>query len=255
MKQNARRFADVLSSLTPEAWDKALRRQPEWFGLEDRAGVFGEGPFAVLLTLAGLNAFQLKGRAETGYWTQLPEHICAMASCPTPQDLAVQLEPFYLRERLHAQKVKRLHRFLNSPLAGRMWASTAADLAGTFPAFRPHLAGVMGQSATAKTVCYAAKCLGIALLICGESRFDASDLPVPVDSRILRLSTELRLCAPLTPAPVRTCWEQILKQIQKRSPHVTMIHLDSLVWQLAGLNADGRAAYLTDLGLPDGTTV
>ena len=94
MNRNARNFADLLASLPPEAWETALRRQPEWFGLEDRFPVFGEGPFAVLLTLAGLNAFQLKGKAETGYWTQFPGHVCAMDACSAPNDLAARLEPF-----------------------------------------------------------------------------------------------------------------------------------------------------------------
>ena len=247
MNRNARNFADLLASLPPEAWETALRRQPEWFGLEDRFPVFGEGPFAVLLTLAGLNAFQLKGKAETGYWTQFPGHVCAMDACSAPNDLAARLEPFYRTERLHDQKVRRLYRFLDSSLAALMWTSSAADLAGLFPSIRQRLASVMGQQATAKTICYAAKCLGIALLICGAARFDASGLPVPVDSRILRLSSELRLCSRMTPAPLRSCWEEILKRIRRRSPQVTMIHLDSLAWQLAGLDPEDRDAYLNGL--------
>jgi DNA-(apurinic or apyrimidinic site) lyase len=102
----------------------------------------------------------------------------------SPEEVEFILSGFYRNERLPELKLNRLKRFLSSWLARRLWTATAEEVAKDFLKIWYKLAGVMGQSRDAKTITFAMKCLGIALLMAGRTDFGFEDIPIPVDYRV-----------------------------------------------------------------------
>ncbi|RLI80434.1 hypothetical protein DRP04_08165, partial [Archaeoglobales archaeon] len=54
-----------------EIWDKIVEEEPECRHMHRFLEKYGFGRFAVLMVAAGLNDFQLKGKAEIAYWPKL----------------------------------------------------------------------------------------------------------------------------------------------------------------------------------------
>jgi len=67
---------------------------------------------------------------------------------------------------------------------------------------------------------------------------------IPVDLRIKKFTPNL------TDDEVRYLWKQVLVRIKRKCPEVSMLHLDSFLWQLSGEKGfTRRVRYLTSLGL------
>lgn len=63
--------------------------------------------------------------------------------------------------------------------------------------------------------------------------FPSQTLAIPVDLRVRRL-TEAPGGQIGSDASIRAYWDAILTEVRATNPYVTMIHLDSFVWQIAG---------------------
>ena len=107
----------------------------------------------------------------------------------------------------------------------------------------------MNQEPGAKTICFAMKCLGICLLMFEEYGFDFSEIPIPVDFRVIEFTKAAGLVGQEIHSEIRTVWSEVLSELNFRNPDISMIHLDSLVWQIARLNDGQLKKYFTDLNL------
>jgi len=160
------------------------------------------------------------------------------------------LARFYKTERMTERKIATLRTFLQSPLAERLWLQTPMTMAAEILLIREELARAVEQPVEDKQIVFAMKCLGLALLIAGETRFDFAPFPIPADSRLRKLTKRLKLAADGQEA-LRNLWQTVLTAIQKSHRHASMIHLDSLLWQIAPLQEAELVNYFGDLGIPD----
>lgn len=101
----------------------------------------------------------------------------------------------------------------------------------------------MRQRPNKKTIVFAMKCLGIALLMASEANFDFSPIPIPVDSRVKSWTPSMG------EEEIRDFWARALDEIRKKESRVTMIHLDSFLWQLAGYTGREQEVYLMESGI------
>lgn len=193
---------------------------------------YGFGPFAVLMMILGLNDYQLKGKAEVAYWLPIMEHLNRSSTPTTPEDLISILAPFYKTERIGDSKIVRLEKFLQSELARRLWNQNSQTMANEFINIWRELTRTMGQRPEDKTIVFSMKCLGIALMQNGEYGFNFNPIPIPVDSRVIRFTKQMGFGSD-NPNHVRNYWNEILRELQATHPKLNMIHLDSLVWQIA----------------------
>jgi len=93
--------------------------------------------------------------------------------------------------------------------------------------------------------------LGISLLMSDEYKFDFSHIPIPVDFRVRKFTQELGLCYECTDEEIRDVWRDILSLLRRSHSDITMIHLDSLVWQIATLNPSQLREYFRNLNIPE----
>ena len=244
INEKASKLAFILSKIPIHVWGKIIEKEPEW-QMKELIDRFGFGKFAVVMVAAGLNDFQLKGKAEVAYWPRLRKILEK-----TPRDLKElenTLAGFYSNERLPTLKLKRLKRFLSSNLATRLWKSDPEEVAGNFISIWYELAATMKQSRNAKTIAFAMKCLGIALLMAGVSDFDFEKIPIPVDYRVKTFTERIGVRVE-SDDDVRTFWNEVLDDLRKHIP-VNMIHLDSLIWQIGTLSKTEIVDYFVKLGL------
>ena len=231
-QQTQDEFIRLLAEVPHAAWEKIMTSEPEWREMRGFLPRYSFGPFATLMVVAGLNDFQLKGKADRAYWPPIRARLEAADVPATPADLAVLLAPFYARERFSEMKLRRLHQFLGSDLAEELWGASPPQLAGDFTGTWSRLAAAMGQGPEKKTIVFAMKCLGLALLMAGEYGFPSEVLAIPVDLRVRRLTEALGAPTGSDDA-VRAYWDAVLAGVRESNPRVTMIHLDSFVWQVA----------------------
>lgn len=231
-QQTQDEFIRLLAEVPHAAWEQIMTSEPEWREMRGFLPRYSFGPFATLMVVAGLNDFQLKGKADRAYWPPIRARLEAADVPATPGDLAVLLVPFYARERFSEMKLRRLHQFLGSDLAGWLWRATPGVAAGEFEKTWQRLAAAMGQGQEKKTIVFAMKCLGLALLMAGEYGFSSEALAIPVDLRVRRL-TEALGAPTASDDAVRAYWDRVLAGVREVNPRVTMLHLDSFVWQVA----------------------
>lgn len=109
------------------------------------------------------------------------------------------------------------------------------------------LAKTMNQRPQDKTIVFAMKCLGISLFIAKEYRFDFS-IPIPVDSRVIKFTNLLGFNTS-SEDDVRAFWCDVLSILRKYNSSITMIYLDSLIWQIASMEKDEIQRYFRDLDI------
>ena len=242
-------FVRLLAQVPGGSWERMMTAEPEWREMERFLPAFGFGPFATMMVATGLNDFQLKGKADRAYWPPIRRLLEAGTPPAAPKDLADALAPFYECERLAPLKGRRLRQFLNSRLAAELWQSTPTSAAEGFGQTWQRLAAVMNQGMEKKTIVFAMKCLGLALIMAGEYDFASELLPIPVDLRVRRLTEALGQPTESDDV-VREYWADILTDVRKTNPHVTMIHLDSFVWQVAdSVSEPAVCTYCRSMGM------
>jgi DNA-(apurinic or apyrimidinic site) lyase len=251
LKDKTHRLSDVLCLIPWQKWEKIIGDEPEKLQMYPVYSRYPFGAFAVTMIMVGLNDFQLKGKADVVYWPKI-HHILANSEIPASPDQMISiLRPFYLTERLNQRKASRLDRFLKSELAGSLWGASAPRVAQKFATVWVQLSMVMNQDPQAKTIVFAMKCLGISLLMAREYDFDFSRIPIPVDSRIETLTRKVAPEGPSDRKGIQRYWSEVLVDLRKVHPQLSMIHLDSLCWQIGTLGISEIRAYFERLGLID----
>jgi len=243
-------FIQLLTQLPPKTWIAVVTEEPEWKWMYPLSEVWKYGHFAVLFITLGLNDYQLKGKAEIAYWPKVVPLVPRQPDPTDPLNLIVNLEPFYSRERLQKDKLNRLHRFIESDLCHRIWASNPNFVASDFGQIWQALGRTMYQKPEMKTIAFAMKCLALSLLMFGETNFNFGAIPIPVDSRIRNVSKRLGLPS-VDDATERNRWREVLNRIRIMNPEVTMVHLDSLLWQISPLSPKEMESHLIKLGAGD----
>ncbi|MGB9622319.1 MAG: N-glycosylase/DNA lyase [Candidatus Bathyarchaeia archaeon] len=238
----------LLAQIPIEVWDKIVTNEPEWQYMHGFIEKYGFGRFSVLMVSVSLNDYQLKGRAETVYWPRIRELLEDKKAPGSPEEMRNMLAEFYKGERLAGQKLKRLSRFLSSDLARRLWKEKPEEVAKDFSQTWLRLAEVMRQKPSDKTIVFAMKTLGIALLIAGRRDF-AIETSIPVDSRVRSFTKRIGVPAE-SDEEVRAFWKEVLERLRKNLS-ISIIHLDSLVWQIGTLSKPKVIDYFTRLGLRD----
>jgi DNA-(apurinic or apyrimidinic site) lyase len=241
-------ISTIFSAIPMEIWDKIVQEEPEWKYMREFLESYGFGKFAVLMIAAGLNDFQLKGKAEVAYWPKIRDLLESHKVPNSTQELESILVEFYANERLLDLKLRRLDRFLSSRLAEWLWNAEPREVAENFLRIWYDLATIMRQERSAKTIVFAMKCLGIALLMAGESNFSFERIPVPVDYRVREFTRRLGV-AVRDDEDVRVFWSRILEELRRDGLEVNMIHLDSLIWQIGVLSKSEIVDYFAKLGL------
>ena len=242
-------ISQIFSKIPLEVWNKIVEEEPEWKYMHVFLEKYGFGKFAVLMIALGLNDFQLKGKAEIAYWPKIKEILENKPTPETPVELEEILKEFYSNERLPDLKLRRLKRFLSSELTEELWTSTPSVVAENFVQIWNTLAETMKQSREAKTITFAMKCLGIALLMSGENDFSFEDIPIPVDYRVREFTKRLGVKFQ-NDEDVRRFWHEVLNEVKKEVP-INMIHLDSLIWQIGALSKQEIAEFFSKFGLKE----
>ncbi|AGK61357.1 Uncharacterized protein conserved in archaea [Archaeoglobus sulfaticallidus PM70-1] len=225
----------ILSAIPVEIWDRVVQEEPEWKHMREFLESYGFGRFAVLMIAAGLNDFQLKGKAEVAYWPKMRELLKRNNTPNSPRELESILAEFYANERLPDLKLRRLNRFLSSRLAEWLWNAMPGEVTENFLRIWYDLAATMRQERSVKTIVFAMKCLGIALLMAGESNFCFERIPIPVDYRVREFTKRTGVVV-RDDEDVRTFWGKVLEELRGRGLEINMIHLDSLIWQIGVLS-------------------
>lgn len=243
-----KRLLSILGRIPWPAWEQVCMEEPEWHNMLPFLNQSGYGPFAVMMLAAGLNDYQLRGRAEVAYWPPIRKLLSSAPPPLSPDGLTELLMPFYENERYNTVKIRRLKQFLSSRLAKMLWQRSPAQVSEIFPYIWRELAKTMNQAPQDKTISFAMKCLGLSLLMAGVSTFDFTRIPIPVDIRVVGFSQNIGLCTTDSPQTIRDIWNSILSMLQKKQPSLTMIHLDSLVWQIAAMNDTQMRRYFERIG-------
>ena len=247
MISKVKSLSEVLSKIPLQVWNKIIKKEPEWIYMHKFLKRYGFGKFAVLMIVAGLNDYQLKGKAEKAYWLPLSNLLENKPVPEHPEELINILEGFYSKERFSNAKIKRLRRFLSSSLAQELWNSKPEDMAKNFIKIWYRLAEIMKQNRNAKTITFAMKCLGISLLMVGETNFNFEKIPIPVDYRVKKFTKRLGVIFE-DDDDIRDFWNAVLEELRKEV-EINMIHLDSLIWQIGTLDKDKIIEYFSELGL------
>jgi len=246
-----KRLVEIFKEIPWKTWEDIVREEPEWKFMNLFLNYCSFGPFAVLMVATGLNDYQLKGKAGKVYWPEVRRLLEFSPTSNSPRELFNLLESFYQKEHLNTMKMRRLRRFLDSPLVDKLWKSSPQEVSAEFLNIWRKLGGTMGQKPEDKTICFAMKCLGISLLMMGEYKFDFTPIPIPVDSRVVIFTQKAGLCANDREQEIRAVWSEILHMLQIYNPNITMIHLDSLIWQIATMNDDQLEEYFRNLNVPE----
>jgi N-glycosylase/DNA lyase len=242
------RLAEIFAEIPWAVWESVVRREPEWENMARLLPGYGFGPFAALMVAAGLTDYYLHGKADLAYWPALQSLLVASPVPRSPVELLDRLVPFYQEERDPQRKVRTLQTYLTSGLARTLWNDAAGRVAAQFPRFRRDLAATLAQADDDNQIAFAMKCLGLSLMMAGEKQFNARLLPLPAGSRLRRLTKKLNFnCA--GQQAIRELWNEIFALIRKRHGQLSMIHLDSLLWQIAPLDRAQLLAYFDDLGV------
>ena len=239
-------FVQMLSEIPSTAWTATMTEEPEWKWMQPFSSAWEFGHFAAVFISLGLNDFQTKGKADVGYWPKVVPLLPLKSDPIKPLEMIGFLEPFYSTERLAQNKVRRLKRFFGSDFCNEIWVSDSGSVAAELERIWLHLGRTMNQQPTKKTIAFAMKCLALALLMVDECEFDFGAIPVPVDSRIRSVSARLGL-PKVDEAIERERWHRVLDAIRSSHPDITMVHLDSLLWQIGTLSQREMEAHLVKL--------
>lgn len=240
-------FISILSDISQNGWNMIIQNEPEWYNMESFLSKYGFGKFSVLMIATALNDFQLTGKAEEVYWPRIKQLLASQAVPASLSDLYNYLEPFFLNERLSRLKLNRLKKFLESKLAQTIFSGSTNMIEDSYQKILSELATTMGQNLFDKTIVFAMKCLGICLIMAGKWRFDCKNISIPVDYRIISFSNRIGIGEEHD--IIRASWGRILESLQEKNSGITIIHLDSLIWQIAMKTPVEIRKYFDDIYL------
>ena len=229
----------ALIGISWRVWNPPLTKlleQPALRGMGSIPERYPRGAFMTLMAMAGLNDYRTRRKAEIGYWPPFWEHVNKNRTPSSPVEMEIVLKPFFRGERFWEQKVPRLHRFLSSQLADDLWNMRPEHVAESLPDLWRCLARTMNQKCEAKTIAFAPRTIGTGLRILGVDSFNYQGIPIPVDDRIRKLTSNL------TDKHIRRFWAKVLEEEKRFEPRISMYHLDSFQWSYIG--SEDKMAWL-----------
>lgn len=244
-----KKLIEILDEISWDTWEHIVKIEPEWKELKPFLQQYNYGAFAVLMITIGINDYQLKGKADVAYWPEIRRIVEKSPIPKSPKDLYTILHPFYQKERLPTQKLKRLRKIITSSLVKELWISSSSDVSLNFNEIWQRLAKILNQKPQDKTISFAMKCLGISLLMAHEYKFNFGSIPMPVDLRVVRFTKKTGIADTENPKTVRKAWNNVLSSLNVNNPDLTMIHLDSLIWQIASFNDAELLDYFQKIGI------
>ena len=103
------KLCESLKRFSSKQWEEILRNEPEWKEMKPVLKQYPKNAFLVLMLVAGLNTYQLKGGAEKNYWPKLANYLLQQEVPASLDALLNLLKPFYAKERLNKRvKSKRI---------------------------------------------------------------------------------------------------------------------------------------------------
>jgi DNA-(apurinic or apyrimidinic site) lyase len=244
-------ISQILNHIPFSVWESIVENEPEWKEMYYFLDKIEYGQFAVLMIALGLNDYQLKNKADL-YWHEL-RYLLENSLFTQPMSissLSSILTEFYKYERLGINKNRRLEKFLGSNLARKIWISQPEGISISFPLIWTLLAETMQQKPQDKTIAFAMKCLGITLMMKNQYDFDYTNIPIPVDLRIKEFTRKVGFLYE-SDDEIRIFWGGVLRELKSNEAKITMIHLDSLIWQIGTITGNGIGKYFEDLNLPE----
>jgi Uncharacterized protein conserved in archaea len=176
---------------------------------------YGFGPFATLMITCGLKDYQLKQKAEIGYWPVIDKILKKFSHPEQPIRTRAESHSLYSQERLADQKINRMNKFIRSSLSSQVWRSSPKEINERFDEIWMNLAQVMNQSSDMKTIVFAMKCLGLSILMTGIQTIPFQNIPIPVYFRIMELTSKM---SPVNKGygSIQSMWTEILEKIRKQ---------------------------------------
>lgn len=92
------KISKALSFIPFPAWEWFLHQEPEWNEMQPIHQSYPDGIFLCLMTVCGLNDYQLKGKADKVYWPLIRRHIENYPVPASTEDLQCVLAQFFARE-------------------------------------------------------------------------------------------------------------------------------------------------------------
>ena len=170
--------------------------------------------FAPLVIANALVSYQLSGRGEDWWW-EFARYFSENPVVDFAGAYKVFLPQSRTNRRLVDVKVRRLRRaeaFLQN--------MRPEEYYGNMIALQTDLARILGTKKNAKTIVFAVKMFGYAMRIAtGEFRPYPMEVPIPVDSRIRKLTERLDKDNPAR------FWQDVAEQTR-----VPPLHIDSILW-------------------------
>ena len=170
--------------------------------------------FAPLVIANALVSYQLSGRGEDWWW-EFARYFSENLVADFAGAYKVFLPQSRTNRRLVDVKVRRLRRaeaFLQN--------MRPEEYYGNMIALQTDLARILGTKKNAKTIVFAVKMFGYAMRIAtGEFRPYPMEIPIPVDSRIRKLTERLDKDNPAR------FWQDVAEQTG-----VPPLHIDSILW-------------------------
>jgi len=260
IKERIEKISEILSKIKKEKWNEIVQNEPEWKHLE-KFKDWGFGKFATLMIAVALNDYRLKGKANVKYFPELKNFLekeIGNRIPSSPEELEQILKKFYEKELSKNAKIKRLEKFLKSELVKRIWNLSIEDIpkenvSESLRKIHLELSEVMNQSPNKKTIVFAMKCLGIALMMHEIYDFEIS-ISIPIDSRVRNFTQRILGNKNLSDKEIQEFWDEVLKKIREKVK-INMIHLDSLIWQIGEfikkekMDEDGLRSYFENLGI------
>ena len=262
----ADRVASILSKLdNKEIWMKIIENEPEWRIIkrykidEDFEDQFGK--FALIMIATAINDYYLGVESAEDYWNRVIKRI----ACEKEKLIKLNNDNFIKRlAYIYAQaltgskpscnkyngrrekpvadynkKLWRLFKLFMSPLPSRIVEMKKDDFRNTktLNQIWKNLAKAMKQNTNAKTITFAMKTIGIALIMRDDEVLFDFAIPIPVDFRIKNITRRITSChgiRELSEVQIQKFWEIVINKMNKKLKNIKIdvIYIDSLLWQL-----------------------
>lgn len=244
-------LVNILSSVPIHIWNDIIKQEPEWIYFKDLNDLYRINAFALIVLTAGLNAYRIRGNAEKTYFPEIAKHLNNLKHRDDYFAIKRTFLNFYKKELAYKSKIKRLNKFYDSELAKYLWnIDDINEISKNFKDIWYKLSKTMNSKPRQKTIVFAMKCLGISLIMNGIYEFDFDDIPIPVDSRIKSFVKNLGIDFK-NDEDIIAFFDIVLKSLKQNIPNLTMIHLDSLLWQIGKLDKENMRIYFANLNLED----
>lgn len=225
--------ANAIGALGYEGIAAFDRMEPEYDTIETLYDEFDSKTHVRLLVLcAATQDYQLLGDAQE-FWHELERIAVERDSLDSVIDVKECLATFLevdVNRRLNDQKRKRLVKLFDAGFGD--WFVSEASEADPVVIWE-YLADALDAKMYRKTIVLAMKIYDISVLIATGFYLDfPSDVPIPCDLQVVRVSQTAGLTDTEDEDKVRDIWAIVMERVSEEvGAPVSLLRIDSLVWQ------------------------